>query len=539
MPFGFSIRKALGLTPAQQQEPAPMRRRSYGGAMLSRLTADWISQGTSQDAEARSSLIILRNRARQLVRDSDYARQAVRAFRNNVVGTGVQFQSQVRMQRGGGRLDTALNDAIEKAWGEWCRKDSVDVAGLLCFSEIERLAISSVVTDGEVFIRLYRQSVGRSKVPLALQVIEADLLDDNYNGVGENGNEIRMGVEVSQDFRRPVAYWFFQKHPGDYQYGQKGNPYQKRIRVPAEEVIHLYMVERPGQTRGVSHFCSALQTIHHMEGFAESELISARAGAALMGFVTSPEGSFPEDDVMDGQRVLDWSPGQWKYLAPGESVDVPNLERSGNFEPFMRQCLRSVAAGLGVSYETVSRDFSQTNYSSSRLSLLEDRDNYRAIQSWLIENLHQTIYDKWLDMAALSGVLNLPRYAEDPTYYNCPRWLPRGWAWVDPQKEISAYKDAVRCGFKTQADVIAEGGGDLEEIFTARAREIELAQEMGLVFDTDSAAVNDKGQEQVPATEPPADPNATTPPPETPMPAAVAAPPAKPPVKKPTPPKKP
>jgi len=117
--------------------------------------------------------------------------------------------------------------------------------------------------------------------------------------------------------------------------------------------------------------------------------------------------------------------------------------------------------------------------------------------------------------------------------------LPRGYAWVDPQKEISAYKDAVRCGFKTQADVIAEGGGDLEEIFTARAREIELAQEMGLVFDTDSAAVNDKGQEQVPATEPPADPNATTPPPETPMPAAVAAPPAKPPVKKPTPPKKP
>jgi lambda family phage portal protein len=537
MPFGFSIRKALGLIPTQ--EPAPVRRRSYGGAMLSRLTADWVSQGTSQDAEARSSLIILRNRARQLVRDSDYARQAVRAFRNNVVGTGVQFQSQVRMQRGGGRLDTALNDAIEKAWGEWCRKDSVDVAGLLCFSEIERLAISSVITDGEVFIRIYRQSVGRSKVPLALQVIEADLLDDNYNGVGENGNEIRMGVEVSSDFRRPVAYHFFQKHPGDFQYGAKGNPYQKRIRVPAEEILHLFQVERPGQTRGVSAFASALTTIHHMEGFAESELISARAGAALMGFVTSPEGSFPEDDVMDGQRVLDWSPGQWKYLAPGESVDVPNLQRPDSFEPFMRQCLRSVAAGLGVSYETVSRDFSQTNYSSSRLSLLEDRDNYRAIQNWLIENLHQTIYDKWLDMAALSNVVNLPGYESDPTRYNCARWLPRGWAWVDPKSEVESFAKAVRCGFMTQADVIAQTGGDIDEVFTARAREIELAQEMGLVFDTDPAAVNQKGQEQVPMTEPPADPTGSTPPPEAPMPAAVAAPPVKPPVKKATPPRKP
>lgn len=539
MPFGFSIRKALGIMPTQPQEPAaPVRRRSYGGALLSRLTADWISQGTSQDAETRGSMRILRNRARQLVRDSDYARQAVRAMRNNVVGTGVQFQSQVRMQRGGGRLDTALNDAIEKAWGDWCRKDSCDVAGLLCFSEIERLAISSVITDGEVFIRIYRQSVGRSKVPLSLQVLEADMLDDNYNGVEANGNEVRMGVEVSPDFKRPVAFHFFQKHPGDYQYGSKGNPYQKRIRVPAEEVIHLYMVERPGQTRGITAFASALETLHHLEGYAESELISARAGAALMGFVTSPEGSFPEDDVMDGQRVLDWSPGQWKYLAPGETVEVPNLQRPDTFEPFMRQCLRSVAAGLGVSYETVSRDFSQTNYSSSRLSLLEDRDNYRAIQGWLIENLHQTVYDKWLDMAALSGVLNLPRYAEDPSYYNAPRWLPRGWAWVDPQKEISAYRDAVRCGFKTQADVIAEGGGDLEEIFTARAREIELAQEMGLVFDTDPAAVNDKGQEQVPTAEPPADPTASSTPPE-PQPAPTPTPEPAPPVKKPTAPKKP
>lgn len=536
MPFGFSIRKALGLTPTQSQTPAaPVRRRSYGGAMISRLTADWVSQGTSQDAEVRGSMRILRNRARQLVRDSDYARQAVRAMRNNVVGNGVQFQSQVRMQRGGGRLDTALNDAIEKAWADWCRKDSCDVAGLLCFAELQQLAMSSVVVDGEVFIRIYRQTVGRSKVPLSLQVLEADMLDDNYNGVGENGNEIRMGVEVSQDFRRPVAYWFFQKHPGDYQYGNKGNPYQKRIRVPADEIIHLYMLDRPGTTRGTTWFASAMETLHHLEGYAESELISARAGAALMGFVTSPEGSFPEDDVMDGQRVLDWSPGSWKYLAPGESVEVPNLQRPDTFEPFMRQCLRSVAAGLGVSYETVSRDFSQTNYSSSRLSLLEDRDNYRAIQSWLIENLHQTVYDKWLDMAALSGALNLPRYAEDPSYYNCARWLPRGWAWVDPQKEIASFKDAVRCGFMTQAEVIAQSGGDIEEVFTARAREIQMAQEMDLTFDTDPAAVNNKGQEQVPATEPSADPAATATPAEQPLtPAAKPAPPAKP-----VPPKKP
>jgi capsid protein len=83
--------------PQQRQRPA----RQYEGAKFSRLTADWLASGTSADAEVRGSLATLRNRARQLIRDSDYARQAIRAIRNNVIGTGVKMQSQVMKQRGG------------------------------------------------------------------------------------------------------------------------------------------------------------------------------------------------------------------------------------------------------------------------------------------------------------------------------------------------------------------------------------------------------------------------------------------------------
>ena len=177
----------------------------------------------------------------------------------------------------------------------------------------------------------------------------------------------------------------------------------------------------------------------------------------------------------------------------------------------MRQCLRSIAAGIGVPFPSLSADYSQTNYSSSRLELLEARDSYRADQAWLIENLHQRVFDAWLDMAALSGALNLPGYETDPSRYNCSRWLPRGWAWVDPQKEVASFKEAVRCGFMTQGDVIAQGGGDIEEVFTARQRELEMAAEMGLVFDTDPASVDAKGSEQVPTTPDPAGDGSTVP----------------------------
>ena len=78
----------------------------FAGAQASRLTADWVTSVTSADQEIKGSLKRLRSRSRQLVRDNDYAKSAIRVVRNNVVGTGVRLQAQVMRQRGG-RLDTA------------------------------------------------------------------------------------------------------------------------------------------------------------------------------------------------------------------------------------------------------------------------------------------------------------------------------------------------------------------------------------------------------------------------------------------------
>jgi lambda family phage portal protein len=462
------------------------RRRMYGGAKFSRLTADWVTGNTSADSEIYGSAQKLRDRARQLCRDNDYAKQALRAIQANVVGQGIQFQSQVRMQRGG-RLDTRLNDQIEEAWREWTQANNCHVAGKLSFNEIERLAIRSVAESGEVFIRIVRQQFGNSKVPMGLEVLEADLLDDGLNGRSQQGNEIRMGVEMDE-WGRPVAYHFLAYHPGDYQFSNQQISTQRHKRVPAADVIHLYKMERPGQTRGVSFFASAIERLHHLAGYEQAEVVRARASSALMGFITSPEGELIGEEVFDGDRVSGFEPGVFKYLAPGESVTVPQLDApDGQFEPFMRAMLRGVAAGIGCSYETISRDFSQTNFSSSRLSLLEDRDQWRILQRWMIQSFNQRILDAWLDMAVLSGALSLPQYEQQPERYRHVRWMPRGWSWVDPQKEVQAMKDAVRSGFKTLADVVAEQGGDMEELFEARKRETELAVEMGLVFDSDPA----------------------------------------------------
>jgi lambda family phage portal protein len=474
-----AIRELFNSAPAQ---PAP-RRRMYEGAKISRLTSDWVTGGTSADAEIKGSLARLRNRSRQLVRDNDYAKQAIRAIKANVIGTGIRLQAQVKMQRGAGRLDQGVNDAIETAWEKWCCKEYCHTAGRLNFAEMSRLLVGAMAESGEVFVRIVRQPFGGSPVPIALEVIESDLLDDTYTGGSTvEGNEWRMGVELNS-WGRPVRYAFLTKHPGDSAFAQTTAGRHRLI--PADQIIHLYLQERPSQTRGVPWLASAIQRLHQVAGYEQAEVVRARASSALMGFISNSDGELVGEDVYDNERVTNFEPGVFKYLAPGESVSVPQLDApDGQLEPFLRVMLRAMAAGIGCSYETVSRDFSQSNYSSSRLSLLEDRENWRALQQYMIQNFHRPVFEAWLEMAVLSGVLKLPAYETDPDRYRAVRFMPRGWGWIDPAKEVEAYKEAVRCGFKTQAEVVAEQGGDLEELLLARKAEVDRAEELDLYFDT-------------------------------------------------------
>ena len=477
-----------GLFTSEPPNPTvlPRRRRGYDAATSSRLTSNWSVSNSSADAALKGAIAPLRYKSRDLVRNSPFARQAVRAIESNTIGAhGIKLQAQVRQQRGK-RLDTKINNQIEQAWTEWKRYDSCHTAGRLCFTDIEKVIVRSLVTDGEIFVRFVRKPFGRSKIPFALELLEADQLDSEYTGrSSKKKNTWRMGIEQNE-FGRAVQYAFLKKHPGDTPFGTPVGQ-REHMLVPASEICHIFVSNRPSQSRGEPWLSSSILALHHLNGYQESAVIRARAASCLQGFISSPEGELDQGgEVFDGDRVTQFEPGVFKYLQPGENITVPDFDSpNSEFPEFMSAMLRSVASGCGISYESVSKDFSKTNYSSSRLSLLEDRNHYRSLQTYLIENFHSRVFDAWLEMATLSGALVLPSYDTEPERYRKVRWIPRGWDWIDPQKEIVAAKEAIRAGLKTQSQIVSENGGDLEELLPARKAEVEAAQQLGLVFDTD------------------------------------------------------
>ena len=477
-------------TLARRQKIGEYVERQYAAAAGGRLTSDWMAGGSSEDTELAGSLETMRNRSRQMIRDNPHAANLQRIIEDNVVGTGIGLQCLVT--GADGKPDAAINDRIEAAWAEWSDRNTCHTAGLLSLTDLLRVAVGGVFSDGEALVRIVPKAFGGGRIPFALDLIEPDLLLDQASGTFQTrqGSTVRLGVEVNE-WHRPLAYWMRTTHPGDTTF--LSSPAAATIRrIAADEILHMYIVKRWPQTRGVPWMHMALRKMRDMGGYTESELVAARAAANIVGFVKQGIdvcGAEGTEEILKRAReqpIVKSSPGLFQRLLPGESFEGFSPSRpNANLDPFMRYMLREVAAGVGVSYEALSRDYSQSNYSSSRLALLNERDLWRVLQGWLIRNYLTPIYRRWLDAAVLSGAVDIPDYLNNKSRYQEVRFKPRGWSWVDPAKEVQAYALAVQHGFMSRSDVIAAigNGQDREDVDKAIQSDRERAAELGLNFD--------------------------------------------------------
>jgi lambda family phage portal protein len=478
----------------------------YQGAKASRLTSGWGETNASADDELITSLSRLRSRSRALIRDAAYAKRAKRIVVDNVVGSGIGIQAQVKSTRG--RLQKRINDDIEAAWRQWSRPENCTVGGSLHFADLERMVLGQVFEAGEVFIRKHRRPFGDSDIAYTLEVIEAERIAEQYTPSTAAPAGLRMGVELGA-FYRPEAYWVYELHPSETRLRPEQTNQVER--VPARDILHLRIIDRWPQTRGEPWLHTAIRKLEDLDGYSEAEIIAARGAASYLAAIeTDPE--FAGTDATLGEatetggREFTLEPGIVEELPAGKRLNFINPSRpNSGVDPFLRYMLREIAAGTGVSYESLSKDYSQSNYSSSRLSLLEDRDTWRALQLWFIRHFRDVVHREWLTAAVMANAVasvGPQQFFVDMPRYQAVRFKPRGWNWVDPPKEVGAYKEAVRAGFTTTSQVIAEtsGGRDGEDVWSERADELDKMKQLGLTFDTDTTT-GDADTDDTPADE--------------------------------------
>lgn len=500
--FGFVHRKDL----------RGAHYREYAAAAINRLTADWVSSVRSVDQDIKNGLVTIRERARDMAKNNDLARRFLNLCRVNIVGpNGFKLQmgvsERIEVKEGDKTTFKTVHDAvanmkIEEAWEDWTRAEHCHVAGRLSFRGICEQLVTYEKRDGEAFLRMVPRK--SSKYGMQLQVIPPEAIDEKRNERLQNGNVVKMGIEMDS-WRRPVAYWVKKINPELELYGvqQYANEYE---RIPAWQVIQYFYQEYENQTRGISRMVQTMVRMKMLQGYEESAAVNARVSAGKMGFFTQLAESSEtyEGDSRDteGNIISSVEPGGFEQLPAGMdfkpwSPEYPHAQH----EMFLKNTNKLASAGLNVAYASLTNDLAEANYGSNRVGLLDERSMWKLEQEAFKEVVLNRVFSEWL-LAALGKAIALP--VEKYDKFNKPFFVGRRWDWIDPLKDMAAIALGLKLMITSHYQVIGEMGEDPEALLTDIKSFKELVEKYGLTYNIDSVGLSmpkDAQDKKTPGTE--------------------------------------
>jgi len=467
-------RKAKAAAPKPAREPKPavvIPRRVRAKYDAAQTTADnrkhWaMADALSADAAASPGVRrILRNRSRYEVANNSYARGIVSTLANDAVGTCVR----VRML-GLPRADASRVEGAFSAWAE-----AIDLAEKL------RTLRAARAVDGEGFALLIANDgiPADVQVRLDLRLIEAEQVA-SPGVLALEPNQVD-GIRFDQH-GNPVQYEVLREHPGSGlgAFGQS-------MLVPADQVLHYFLAERPGQRRGIPELTPALALFAQLRRWTLATIAAAETAAdfaAILKTSTPPDGEAaaadPFDEVEIARRMMMTLPAGW------DMTQFKAEHPTSTYSDFKRELLGEIARCMSMPYNVAAGNSSSYNYASGRLdwqtyfrALKVERQRMRA-------QVLDRIFRAWAREAVLiEGLLpqTLRRIGADWSH----EWMWDGTEHVDPQKEANAQGTRLANLCSTHAEEWAKQGKDWEEQAEQIAREVAKFRALGLRHPADAS----------------------------------------------------
>ena len=487
-------RAALALTQGYLERHT--QRFRYDGASAGRRAHGWYTASTDANVELMGSLIWLRNRSRDLVRNNPYAARAIEELAGNVVGTGIVPKAKTG--------NAALDKVIDNEWGFFA--DQCDTPQRMDFYGMESLTVRTMAESGEAILRFRpRPAKFGTRIPLQLQMLEADFLDQART-MGLINGHVMEGVQFDEEGRR-VAYWLFSYHPGGVLIlNPRGGIISQP--VPAEQVMHVYRVLRPGQVRGVPWLTPVMMALRDLDDYCDAERVRKKIEACVTAFVEQPEGidgdplGLSGTDPVNGDPVETFEPGMVEYLKPGQVVKFNNPPAAGGYREYKMTELQGIMAGVCLPYELGSGDMSQVNYSSWRGGMLGFRNTIEAYR-WitLIPLFCMPVWRRFIDTLIMQGKIPQSAVEDAGIALRAVQWTAPRFESVDPVKDAEAVLKDVRMGRKTWFEAVLENGYDPTTQLQQIALFNKLVDKFEIILDIDPRNVTLRGQEQPANTE--------------------------------------
>ena len=470
----------------------------YAAASRSkRSLSQWSTGSRDADSDILFDLPLLRDRSRDMLRNSPLASGAVNTVVTNVIGQGLKLQCRIDRKVLGMTDEEAeaWEWSTELEWQMWSGSQECDVARTLTFADIQSLVFRQVLENGDVFVLMPRFSRGNNPYTLKLQVIEADRVSNENNA--PDSDMLAAGVE-KDEYGAPLAYHVMKQHPGNILYATRKKYEWNKVAAFGSQsgvrnVIHLFNTLRPGQTRGVPYLTPVIEPLKQLERYTEAELMAAVVASMFTVFIKTETGeglgaSLFSDATDAGPNSSgdDYKLGNGAIvgLAANEDISTANPGRpNAGFDPFVKAILQQIGVALEIPYEVLIHHFS-SSYSASRAALIEVWRFFRNRRAWLARNYCQLVYENWLIEAIARGRVEAPGFFADARIrhaYLGTLWIGDAPGQIDPMKEVNAAEKRIGLGLSTMdEETVAITGGDFERNYPRIVKERGMMQAAGM-----------------------------------------------------------
>jgi lambda family phage portal protein len=438
----------------------------------------WNPQKGGPNAATGPSALTIAARARDAVRNNPYAARIVDVWAANAVGTGIT----TRWEKGSPQ---------EAAWSTWSEGTDCDAEGAQSWAGLQELAFRAVVESGEALIRFVQVRPSRDNpVGLVLLLMEGDRLDWSFTGM-HSGNRVVQGIEVNS-LGRPLAYHLLP--PDDVSWLVGGQRLQ-RERVPAQDIIHLFRRRRPGQMRDVSWLAPVLWPLRDLSQYEAALLRKAEIEACLSVVISDDSeeaatGSVATDAF--GTPIESLQPGMILYRRGAGDVEVVNPSGGGSHAAFAKRHLEQSAAGAGLTYDQISGDLTNANYSSMRAGKIEFWQLLGQVQyNMLVPNLCARVARRFQDAGWMAGLwrADMPKVSH----------VPPAPAMVQPLDDTRALIEQIRAGFVPPQDGPGQFGYAWNDVIDETSRANADRDAARVIHDSDPRRTAGTGGAQSPA----------------------------------------
>lgn len=440
-------------------------------------------------------------RSVESVQNSGFMSGILQTCTDFVVGPGLRMAARPNVEALGWDEKTArkFTSDFEQRFRVWASDPKqCDAAGQMTLGQMQQAVFASYMLTGEAlgFAPMIRRP-GSKRLSKLLLVPSQRLCQTT-----DETSRLYQGVRVDS-YGMPIAYRIKVKA------GHMGWKEEEFDAVDADGRPLVFHLKEPiiGSTRNVSPFSAVLKVMRQYDQvfdavvtkkltqamFAAVMRSNIQGLAAFDGLFTDEDNTVLNMEKFSGSKA-DWydvsklnleNHGRIAHLFPNDDLEFVESKGPGELQDKINVwLLRELCRGAGVTYETGTNDFNGATYSSIRMGgALEWLTVIRRRQNIIVpfcEMAAQIFLDEEIGTGRMDYPGGYRKFLEQREYAARTTWTGPAKPQADDFKTARAFEVKADMGATTLDEIASEYGRDWDDDMRQRARENELAKELGM-----------------------------------------------------------